>query len=142
MGIAIIGLPGLRRWSERGFSARARAILKAARRACYTPPVVSLEVANLAFGYSNERLFQGVSFRLEAGERAGLVAPNGAGKSTLLRVIAGELEADKGFVVPKKGSRLGYYRQSHEVKAQGSVMDVLLSGFGELVALRHALAEA
>jgi ATP-binding cassette subfamily F protein 3 len=71
-----------------------------------------------------------------------LVAPNGAGKSTLLRVLAGDLEADRGFVVPKKGATVGYFRQSHEVKAQGSVMDVLLSGFGELVALRHALAEA
>ena len=55
---------------------------------------------------------------------------------------AGELEADKGFVVPKKGATLGYFRQSHEVKAHGTVMDVLLSGFGDLVALRHALAEA
>jgi ATP-binding cassette subfamily F protein 3 len=101
-----------------------------------------LEVSGVTFGYTGEPLFSDVALKLEAGERAGLVAPNGAGKSTLLRVLAGELEADKGFVVPKKGATVGYFRQSHEVKAQGSVMDVLLSGFGELVALRHALAEA
>jgi ATP-binding cassette, subfamily F, member 3 len=101
-----------------------------------------LEVSGVTFGYTGDPLFEGVAFKLEPGERAGLVAPNGAGKSTLLRVLAGELEADRGFVVPKKGARLGYYRQSHEVKAQGTVMDVLLSGFGELVALRHALADA
>ncbi len=101
-----------------------------------------LEVSGVTFGYTGEPLFENVALKLEVGERAGLVAPNGAGKSTLLRVLAGELEADKGFVVPKKGAKLGYYRQSHEVKAQGSVMDVLLSGFGELVALRHALADA
>ncbi|RYZ06019.1 MAG: ABC transporter ATP-binding protein [Myxococcales bacterium] len=101
-----------------------------------------LEVSGVTFGYTGEPLFSDVAFKLEAGERGGLVAPNGAGKSTLLRVLAGDLEADKGFVVPKKGAKVGYYRQSHEVKSQGSVMDVLLSGFGELVALRHALAEA
>jgi ATP-binding cassette subfamily F protein 3 len=101
-----------------------------------------LEVSDLSFGYTNEALFSGVAIKLEAGERAALVAPNGAGKSTLLRVLAGELEQDKGFVVPKKGAKLGYYRQSHEVKAEGSVMDALLSGFGELVALRHALTAA
>ena len=101
-----------------------------------------LEVSGVTFGYTGDPLFSDVALKLEAGERAGLVAPNGAGKSTLLRVLAGELEADRGFVVPKKGARLGYYRQSHEVKAAGSVMDVLLSGFGELVALRHALAAA
>ena len=101
-----------------------------------------LEVANLGFGYSNERLFQGVGFRLEPGERAGLVAPNGAGKSTLLRVIAGELEADEGTVTLKKGAKLGYYRQGHEVRAEGSVMDNLLAGFGDLLALRHELTHA
>jgi ATP-binding cassette, subfamily F, member 3 len=101
-----------------------------------------LEVSDLSFGYTNEPLFSGVALKLEQGERAGLVAPNGAGKSTLLRVLAGELEADRGFVVPKKGARLGYYRQSHEVKAEGSVLDVLLSGFGELLAVRHALSAA
>ncbi len=96
----------------------------------------------MTFGYTGEPLFQDVALKLEPGDRAGLVAPNGAGKSTLLRVLAGDLEADKGFVVPKKGAKVGYFRQSHEVKTQGSVMDVLLSGFGELVDLRHALADA
>jgi len=101
-----------------------------------------LEVSGVTFGYTGDPLFSDVALKLEPGDRAGLVAPNGAGKSTLLRVLAGELEADRGFVVPKKGATLGYFRQSHEVKAQGSVMDVLLSGFGELVALRHALGDA
>jgi len=101
-----------------------------------------LEVSGVTFGYTGDPLFSDVALKLEAGDRAGLVAPNGAGKSTLLRVLAGDLEADKGFVVPKKGATVGYFRQSHEVKAQGSVMDVLLSGFGELVKLRHALADA
>ena len=78
-----------------------------------------LEVSNLSFGYSAERLFQGVNIRLEMGERAGLVAPNGAGKSTLLRVIAGELDADEGSVTLKKGSTLGYYRQGHETRVEG-----------------------
>jgi ATP-binding cassette, subfamily F, member 3 len=101
-----------------------------------------LEVADLAFGYTNDQLFEGVTFRLQAGERAALVAPNGAGKSTLLRLIAGELPADRGSVVLQKGARLGYYRQSHELGASGSVMDALLGGFTELIGLRRELAEA
>ncbi|HYQ40330.1 MAG TPA: ABC-F family ATP-binding cassette domain-containing protein [Polyangiaceae bacterium] len=101
-----------------------------------------LDVANLSFGYSSERLFQGVTFRLEAGERAGLVAPNGAGKSTLLRVIAGEIDADEGTVTLKRGATLGYYRQGHETRAEGSVMDNLLAGFGDLLKIRHELTHA
>jgi len=101
-----------------------------------------LDVANLSFGYSSERLFQGVTFRLEAGERAGLVAPNGAGKSTLLRVIAAELDADEGSVTLKKGATLGFYRQGHETRVEGSVMDNLLAGFGDLLQIRHELTHA
>ncbi len=101
-----------------------------------------LEVANLGFGYTNTPLFSGVTFRLEAGERAALVAPNGAGKSTLLRVMVGELAADHGTALIKKDARLGYYRQSHESKLSGSVMEALMSGFRDLVALRKELYAA
>ena len=101
-----------------------------------------LDVAELAFGFTNEALFDGVTFRLEAGERASIVAPNGAGKSTLLRLVAGELLPDRGLVVVEKGASIGFYRQSHELVAEGSVLDALLSGFSELVTLRRQLAEA
>jgi ATP-binding cassette subfamily F protein 3 len=101
-----------------------------------------LEAVDLTFGYTNDALFTKVGFRLEVGERAALVAPNGAGKSTLLRILAGEVSPDKGTVVLAKDMRLGYYRQSHELKAQGSVFSALMSGFGELVELRAELEAA
>jgi ATP-binding cassette subfamily F protein 3 len=101
-----------------------------------------LEVGNLAFGYAGDALFDGVTFRLNAGEHAGLVAPNGAGKSTLLRLIAGEVAPDRGSVTIERGRTLAFYRQSHELGRTGTVMDVLLSGFGEAVALRQELTQA
>src|SRR5262245_17323563 len=101
-----------------------------------------IEVANLRFGYTNEPLFENVTFRLEPGERAALVAPNGAGKSTLLRVLGGEVTPDAGSVVVKKGASVAYYRQSHETRLKGSVLDALLAGFGDLVTLRHELSDA
>jgi len=101
-----------------------------------------IEVANVRFGYTNEALFENVTFRLEPGERAALVAPNGAGQSTLLRVLAGAVTADAGSVVVKQGASVAYYRQSHETRLRGSVLDALLAGFGDLVTLRHELAGA
>jgi ATP-binding cassette, subfamily F, member 3 len=113
------------------------------RARCYASPAVSLlEVADLAFGYTNEPLFEGVTFRLNAGERAGLVAPNGAGKSTLLQVLAGELPPDRGSALVGKGASVGYYRQSHEVIAEGTLLEALLAGFSDLVELRRELADA
>jgi ATP-binding cassette subfamily F protein 3 len=104
--------------------------------------VALLEVADLEFGSSNDPLFSKVTFRLNTGERAALVAPNGAGKSTLFRILAGEVAQDKGSVLVDKRASVGYYRQSHEMRAEGSVLDALLSGFGEIVALRRELGEA
>jgi ATP-binding cassette subfamily F protein 3 len=101
-----------------------------------------IEVAGLKFGFTNQPLFENVTFRLEAGERAALVAPNGAGKSTLLRAIAGEIAPDSGSVVIKKDITLGYYRQSHESTLDGNVREALLAGFGNLVGLRRELSEA
>jgi ATP-binding cassette subfamily F protein 3 len=101
-----------------------------------------LEVANLGFGYAGDALFDGVTFRLSPGERAGLVAPNGAGKTTLLRLIAGELAPDRGAVTLEREKTLAFYRQSHETARVGTVMDVLLSGFGDALRLRRELALA
>ena len=104
--------------------------------------VALLEISDLTFGYTDDAVFENVTFRLEAGDRASLVAPNGFGKTTLLRVIAGELSADRGSVVLKKDTQVGYCRQSHELPVGGTVGDVLFSGFEELLALRAELADA
>ena len=101
-----------------------------------------LQVADLGFGYGANKLFQGVTFSLELGQRAALMAPNGAGKSTLLRIIAKEITPDTGSVVVRREVRVGYCRQSHELPPTGSVLDAFLSGFQEVLALRHALTEA
>ena len=101
-----------------------------------------LQVADLGFGYGADKLFQGVTFSLALGERAALVAPNGAGKTTLLRLLGRELVPDAGSVVIRRDVRVAYYRQSHELTKTGSVLDAFLSGFQEVLALRHALTEA
>jgi ATP-binding cassette, subfamily F, member 3 len=101
-----------------------------------------LEVANLAFGYGANQLFQGVTFSLQAGERASLVAPNGAGKSTLLRLAARELAPDAGTVVIRRDVRVAFARQSHELLAEGTVLDAFLGGFADVVAVRRALTDA
>ena len=101
-----------------------------------------LQVADLRFGYGADLLFEGITFNLAMGERAALVAPNGAGKSTLLRLVAKELQADSGAVVVAKDVRVGYYRQSHELAAEGDVLSAFLSGYREVTELRAALNEA
>ncbi len=101
-----------------------------------------LQVADLRFGYGGDTLFESVTFSLSQGDHAALVAPNGAGKTTLLRLIGREIEPDAGSVVVRKGTSVGYYRQSHEVPAHGDVLSAFLSGFSEVVLLREELTQA
>jgi ATP-binding cassette subfamily F protein 3 len=101
-----------------------------------------LQVSEVGFGYAAEPLFRNVTFSLAVGERAALVAPNGAGKTTLLRILASELAPDTGSVVLRKDTRLGFYRQSHELSLTGTVVDALMSGFADVLATRGSLLEA
>ncbi|CAN5222408.1 ABC-F family ATP-binding cassette domain-containing protein [soil metagenome] len=101
-----------------------------------------LQVADASFGYAGDTLFEGVTFTLALGERAALVAPHGAGKSPLLRLIAKELEPDRGSSVIRKGTTFGYYRQSHEIEAKGDVLGAFLSGYGDILGLREELVQA
>ena len=52
----------------------------------------AIELEGLEFSYPHGRpAVAGATFRVERGERVGLVGPNGAGKSTLLLLLAGIL---------------------------------------------------
>ncbi len=55
-------------------------------------------VESVGFGYEGRRLFDGVSFRVDAGEALAILGPNGAGKTTLLRILAGILRPATGIV--------------------------------------------
>ncbi len=70
-----------------------------------------LAIENVTKSYGPRVLYEGLSFKLNAKERAGLVARNGHGKTTLLRMIMGEESHDGGTITIPKNYRLGYVRQ-------------------------------
>ena len=46
--------------------------------------------------YGDKNLFDGISLKVEGGERIALIGDNGTGKSTLIKMIVGELYPDDG----------------------------------------------
>lgn len=59
-----------------------------------------MQAQGIFFRYENSMDFvlKDASFSVELGEHVALVGPNGSGKSTLLKILAGELEPQKGMV--------------------------------------------
>lgn len=56
-------------------------------------------------------LFSNISFRINPGEKIGLVGRNGHGKTTLMRILTGEQEQDDGSINVPKNYRIGYLKQ-------------------------------
>src|SRR5690348_15428350 len=66
-----------------------------------------ISVNNVSMRYGAKVLFEDVTTNFIPGRRYGLTGPNGAGKSTFMKILAGELDPQKGTVVrPKKLSVL------------------------------------
>ncbi len=82
---------------------------------------------DISLGCGGDPLLDGVSLRIEKGERVCLIGRNGAGKTTLLRILSGELQPDRGEVIRSPGLRIRRLPQEVPVDLSGSVMDILLS---------------
>ena len=58
-----------------------------------------LSVQKISFGFKNQKLFQDVSFDLEAGQLVRISGANGSGKSTMLGLIAGLISGGGGSIL-------------------------------------------
>ena len=57
-----------------------------------------LGIRNVSKSYGDKHLFEGISLKVEGGERIALIGDNGTGKSTLIKMIVGELYPDDGRI--------------------------------------------
>ena len=73
-----------------------------------------ISVENLTKSFGAHLIFEGVSFKINAKERIGLVGRNGHGKTTLFRLITGKESQDSGTIVIPKNHRIGYVHQQIE----------------------------
>ena len=95
--------------------------------------------SNLRKELGGSVLFDGVSFKVERGERLALSGPNGAGKTTLLRILAGQTELHGGELAFSKGTRIALHDQRPPLHLDLSLRDYVLGGAADLVALEEEL---
>lgn len=86
-----------------------------------------IQISNISKSFSGNELFSNLNFRLNQGNRVGLVGRNGSGKSTLFKIILGEEHFDSGEVSIPKGYKIGALRQHLHFSEDTITKEVALS---------------
>ena len=98
-----------------------------------------ISVNNIALQFGESVLFDGVSFRMGARDRIGLVGSNGAGKTTLLKILVGDLTPDRGEVAKAKYVSVGYLPQEGMAVAGKTLYGEAESVFGDILQTQERL---
>lgn len=98
-----------------------------------------LNVHNLSVSFGGEFLFEEVSFRLNAGDRVGLIGKNGAGKSTLLKLLSTEMAPDTGVIATDKDLQIGFLKQDIDFVAGRTVLEEAYQAFTEIQTLEKQI---
>lgn len=101
-----------------------------------------VEFRNIGVRYGTQTVLENVTFRVNKGERVGIVGPNGSGKSTLFRLILGEAFSDTGDVVIEESPRIGHIRQHLRADSQTeTLLEYALRGIPGLAEMEHEIHE-
>jgi ATP-binding cassette subfamily F protein 3 len=100
-----------------------------------------LNIHNLSVSFGGEYLFEEISFRLNSGDRVGLIGKNGAGKSTLLKILSKDMPIDSGTIASDKDIKMGFLRQDIDFELGRTVQQEAHQAFEEIKALELRLDE-
>jgi len=99
-----------------------------------------LSTTNLSKSFDPVDIFSDINLSIPYKARIGLVGPNGVGKTTLLRILVGLDEPSSGSIQRSKSLRIGYLPQEAHFESSGTLWEVCLAVFGDLIERQHQLA--
>ncbi|MFD1409390.1 ABC-F family ATP-binding cassette domain-containing protein [Kroppenstedtia eburnea] len=92
--------------------------------------MITVQGVGLRFG--GRKLFEDVNIKFTPGNCYGLIGANGAGKSTFLKILAGEIEPNKGEVQVTSGQRIAVLKQDHFQYEEVPVLETVIMGHQRL----------
>ena len=87
-----------------------------------------ISTQNVSLRYGDRALFENVSVKFTEGNCYGIIGANGAGKSTFLKILAGEIEPNKGEVIIEPHKRLSVLKQDHFAYDENKVVETVIMG--------------
>jgi ATP-binding cassette subfamily F protein 3 len=100
-----------------------------------------LNVHNLTVSFMGTELFSGITFKLNKGDRIGLIGKNGAGKSTLLKVLSKDIESSAGTMAFDKDVQIGFLRQDIDFVEGRTILEEAYQAFEEIKEIEVQLDE-
>lgn len=94
-----------------------------------------LELQDIGIGFGSNYLFKNVNWRINDGNRVGLIGVNGSGKTTLLRIIQGDISPDNGKVIKSKRDKIGYLPQEGVAFRENSLYNEMIFVFNPIIAI-------
>ena len=73
-----------------------------------------IQISNISKNFGSQELLSNINFKLNSGNRVGLVGRNGSGKSTLFKLILDEETPDEGEIIIPKNYKIGSLKQHLE----------------------------
>ena len=99
-----------------------------------------IEFRNIGVRFGTQEVLENVNFRVNKGERVGIVGPNGSGKSTLFRLILKEAFSDTGDVFIEESPRIGHIRQHLKADSDDeTLLEYALRGIPGLAEMEHEI---
>jgi len=71
----------------------------------------NVELNGIHKSFGEMKLFDGIDFRVNRGDKIAFVGPNGTGKTTLAKIIAGKIDINKGERLSGHNNIISYYSQ-------------------------------
>lgn len=98
----------------------------------FSEDITMINASNIALSYGKRVIFQDVNIKFTPGNCYGLIGANGAGKSTFLKILAGQLEPDRGEISKGPRERIAVLSQDQFAFDEYSVINTVLMGHKKL----------
>ncbi|MBV1759138.1 MAG: ABC-F family ATP-binding cassette domain-containing protein [Dethiosulfatibacter sp.] len=103
--------------------------------------MIDISCSMLSKSFGADTILDEISFTINEYEKVALIGLNGSGKTTLLNILTSQLEYDSGSFYLNNSKRVGYLKQSDNIKSNKTIYDTAEEVFSGVLSLEQEIRE-
>ena len=100
---------------------------------------MTLQLSRASKSFGVDEIFENLNFEIKPNEKIAIIGRNGCGKTTLLKVLAEEIDLNKGEIFKPKELTVGYLAQASFKDESLIVEDYFLSLYQVIFSLEERI---